>query len=451
VSGVVALVVVAAVVIVVVVGRDDGTAAVDPALTAPLAADQSGALTFDAPPAAYRIVYRAVDYTTDGVATTTTEELTVQRPFRSLHVVKDGAPPGGDVQTTAIHDLATFSQLSATTTTVPATTVPASTAATEGPDESTTTSSTVPAVPTPEVYQYTPQLANGDVRLDVTLPDLVQGGYFEQLERRTVLDRDCQVYRTGQAVENAGISKPSKVAYAQACIDRAGLVLEEVVVENGKVVRHITATAVDTSITPADDTFAITGEPEGIEQGALKVTALDPDAPPAPTYWVLGSVPAGFEHVGRYELLAAQLDQSGNATTNADGTTATTTGYADVYRSGPQAILVVQGPSSLQSLQISVDGPTVRIGGLGTGQVATDTTGSRLIAAPANPGDWIVRIDATETVEQVTALAKGMHSVEGPTPTTTTTVPDTTVPATTVPATTAPATTVPTATSSSAG
>lgn len=412
----VAVAVVAVIVAIVIARGGDAAVSADPSLAAPLAADQDGDWAISEVPSAFRIVYRHDQYSASG-ATTTTEEHTVRRPFESVVVTKADAPPGGDVQQTVINNFGTFSQLLTNTTpaeTGAPTTTTSETTAADATTSSAVTTTTVAAAPEPSIVAGLPRAAYGDVRLDASLADLIAEGRFEQRERRTLLGRDCQVYRTGQSIESGAATKPTARDYADACVDASGMLLEEVSIEGGKVVAHLTATEVDTSLQPTDDLFAIVGGPAPIDQGGTVVTTVPADDVPSPTYWVLGTAPAGFEHRGRYQVQQGEVDSSGGAVTNPDGTQSIVTGYADVYVSGTKTIVVRQGPTSVEQASAASAGESSRIGGLGIGQAAATPAGASLVAHPGNPGDWFVQIDATATVDEVLTLARAMHTVAGP-------------------------------------
>ena len=102
----------------------------------------------------------------------------------------------------------------------------------------------------PGGYVSAPVGALYDWRLDASLEDLVGSGEFQLQERRNVIGRDCQVYRTGSAIESFTITAATADTYADVCIDASGLVLEEVVYQSGIPARHLVATNVsDAAVT----------------------------------------------------------------------------------------------------------------------------------------------------------------------------------------------------------
>ena len=63
---------------------------------------------------------------------------------------------------------------------------------------------------------------------------------------------------------------PTATDYTDACIDSAGLMLEEVSVQGGALSERIIATAVDNPATVTDATFAITGTPTALADGGTE-------------------------------------------------------------------------------------------------------------------------------------------------------------------------------------
>jgi hypothetical protein len=351
------------------VERGGGGSTPDYALTSALAPSSDTPFTISTTPAAYHVVYK-VDTAKSGESgqDTTTQEYTVRRPFDAHLVAKSGAPPGTDEQWSLAWSMGKYSQ---------------------------TTSGSAP-----EVGQTAPQAALGDIRLDATLADLVADGKFVAKERRVVLGRDCQVYRTGSALETLNVTAPTKTDYADACIDSSGLMLEEVVVSSGQLAERLIATSVDDQTVPGDDAFTITGDPTPLAQGGSQLTPIDAATPPAEGYWSLPTPPAGYTLQGRYQLLTP-ADQNSSSDPSASTTTTSTTAppapvpsYVDVYVNGPNTIIVRQGPIAGEP-QDGGTGTTVDVGNLGSAPLSASLTGSRLLARPAVPAAWYVELQGT--------------------------------------------------------
>jgi hypothetical protein len=357
-------------------------------LTSPLVSNQSSAVTISAPAAVYNLTYKIDTYGDQG-QTTTTEDITVRRPFDGVVYSKEGAPPGGAEQW---HAVSNFGMYSDTTT-----------SATGNRPGSTT-----------QVQKALPQSALGDFRLDATLDDLVTAGTFVRAEARQVLGRECQVYRTGQPLESFGTSAPTDSDYTLACIDDAGLMLEEVSVQGGKLGERIIATQVDTEPAITDATFAITGTPQVLADGGTELDPIDPATVPVPGYWRLDAAPAGYTMQGRYLLRHAAnpaTDETGAATTTATGTAPTIVdSYVDVYVAADKAIIVTQGPSTGEPSTQTTGGITGDVGTLGSTTAVASLTGSALVAYPATPAGWYVHVAGTVPRATVQQLAQSLHA-----------------------------------------
>jgi len=361
------------------VARGGGGGTPDYTLTSALAPASDTPFSISTVPAAYHVVYK-VDTAKSGGETgqdTTTQEYTVRRPFDAHLVSKSGAPPGTDEQWSLVWSMGKYGQTTAGSA--------------------------------PEVGQTAPQAALGDIRLDATLADLVADGKFVAKERRVVLDRQCQVYRTGSALETLNVTAPTKTDYADACIDSSGLMLEEVVVSSGQLAERLLATSVDDQTVPGDDAFAITGDPTPLAQGGSQLSPIDAATAPAEGYWSLPTPPEGYTLQGRYQLLTP-ADQNSSSDPSASTTTTSTTAppapvpsYIDVYVNGPNTIIVRQGPTAGEP-QGDSGGTTVDVGKLGSAPLSASLTGSRLLAHPAVPAAWYVELQGTvprDTLKQV--------------------------------------------------
>src|SRR5262249_52439756 len=150
--------------------------------------------------------------------------------------------------------------------------------------------------------------------------DLVADRTFVPKERRVVLGRECQVYRTGEPLETLGVAAPTDLDYTDACIDSGGVLLEEMSVSSGNLVERLIATEVDDRTQPTDDTFAITGDPTPVDKGGSQLTGIDATTPPLDGYWRLDGPPQGYTLQGRYIL---QSPSNSGSSTAASTTTTT--------------------------------------------------------------------------------------------------------------------------------
>jgi len=337
-----------------------GESAPSKELTAEVVDSATGALGITTPPDAYAATYRVDRYDASS-STPLTEQYTIKRPFDSKVVGLDGAPPGTTVQWTAITNLGRFSY--------------------------------TPTSGTAQIGRATPRTAAGDLRLDATLDDLVASGMFTARERRTLLGRECQTYRTGKGVETFEVAAATDTDYVDVCIDGSGLMLEEITIGTGKATQHTIATAIDTTATPADDTFAITGTDLALADGGMELHDIDKATAPVAGYWAVA--PEGYEHVARYRALAP-----GETTDTTTSTTATTAPpppketYIDVFQKGRDFVVVQQGPKAAEPTS-DAKTDTVQVGALGEGQLQVAVAGSNLLTHPTAPADWFVLVSGS--------------------------------------------------------
>jgi len=334
------------------------------------------------PPAAYHVTYRVDSYDSGKPVSTDTEDFQVSRPYDAAVQGKAGAPPGTSQQWRSVSNLGLYWDTS------------------NGGD--------------PEVYHVLPQTALGDLRLDATLDDLVTQKLFVPRERRQVLGRECQVYRTGAPLETFSVAKATATDYADACIDRSGLLLEEVAVVGGKLDSRMLATSVDAAARPSAATFAIKGTPTALADGGVELTTLDAGRAPAAGYWDLAA-PAGYRHVGRYRIRVQD-----NPPADSTGTTTTTTApaepkilvsYADVYTKGIDTIVVQQGPTASEQAPETTApvGPPATLGALGKVEVRTGLTGSTLYGHAGTDRSWFVHVAGSSPASELEALTRPIH------------------------------------------
>jgi hypothetical protein len=365
----------------VVVNRGSGKSTPNYTLTSPIVASPTTDLSISNAPATYHLTYKVDTTGAEGVSTST-EDVTVQRPFNGIVVAKGGVPPGGTEQWRAVSNFGLYSDTT--------------------------------AGGQPTVQHSVPQAALGDFRLDATLQDLVTAGTFAPREVRQVLGRECQVYRTGEPLESFGTQAATSTDYTDACIDNAGLMLEEVSVQSGALAERIIATAVDTPATIANDTFAIAGTPASVADGGVDLTQVDPSAPPAAGYWVLDTPPPGYTLMGRYHLVMQAQDTSSTdpeattTTTEAGQAPPTTESWADVYVNGNNLIEINQGSGQEPDTQ-TTGGVTGDLGALGSTTAIANLTGSELVAHPGQTGNYYVHVMGTVPLATIQQVASSLH------------------------------------------
>ena len=180
-----------------------------------------------------------------------------------------------------------------------------------------------------------------DKRPDTFFPSAVKDGFAEAREIRRVAGRLCRIYRMAGSSSDPSLDKVDDAGdtYSELCVDEAGLVLEEIGVNDGKLLTRRVATEVDEDPQIDDDLFEA-GEPTlGVRQGGGSVREMKPDSrPPEETFWELGDEPEGFEHEGRFAVVPPQAGF--NDPTQRTNLIAFT---SDVWVDGPDAVVVEQG------------------------------------------------------------------------------------------------------------
>jgi hypothetical protein len=358
---------------VVVLTRDDSEALLDE-LTAPIVAEEGDVLPVDDLLESYRVQYRIETPGADGVVQRT-EDILIRRPFDAHITVYPGAEATGTPEVEALSSLGFYADIT-----------------TETPDAGT----------------GLPAAALGDLRVDGVLDDLVEAGLFQPRERREVLGRECQVYRTGQAVETMQLAAPTDSDFADVCIDASGLVLEEVAITGGESQLHEIATLVDTAPEVDDDAFTVDAEPLALADGGNELDEVDRDVVPAGGYWVPSATPEGYEHVGRYVLRSlAPEDEAASgdtATTTTAGVAApeTVETFVDVYQDGARFVIVHQGAASESPGRDTTVGTDVDAGALGPARVAYGLTGNALVVTTDT---WFVEITAPMPAADLATLA----------------------------------------------
>lgn len=333
-------------------------------LVAAVVPEASGRLGVTQPPVTYHATYRVVTYA-KGKSAVATQEIYVRRPFDGRLVIRDGEPPGAGVK---FDSRSTYTQYA---------------------NYANPTS--------PQLASEPPNVAVGDLRLDATLDDLVSSGMFQQRERRRLLDRDCQVYRTGLPLERLSVKGPTPKDYADACVDQAGLVLEEVAVTGGKVSQHVTAIDVKLDQPIVDEEFTIAGTPVGFDQGGAQLAEITPAAPPVVGYWQLGAVPEGFSHKGRYRLTTADTRSETGQTVDS---------WVDTYVNGTALLLVQQGPNAAHPTVDPNDGTPADLGPLGSGRLVLGEATSSLLSHPTQ--DSFVEVSGSVPVATLRQVAAGL-------------------------------------------
>lgn len=314
-------------------------------------------------PAAFRIVYRVEDageevaYRTDVVS--------VRRPWSSRLVTRSGRPPGDDDLSSQV---STFGQRMNV-----------------NPDAE------------PSVIELGPVLPASDLRFEHVLGPAADAGRIERREVREVLGRRCQVYRAGDYLSVSVLRPATPELYADSCVDAAGLLLEELLVSDGKAIARRIAVEVDEDPDLADDLFPA-GEPTvPADKGGGSMRLLAEGSSPPGTFYVIDAVPAGFTRKGRYSVVPPQAENFGEDPTREGFRRAQ---IADVFERGLDVLVVEQGATLQGAAPFEVDpsNPTIDLGPLGTAEVRYSAGGNQVRAL--QPGGRFVQATGTLPVDE---------------------------------------------------
>lgn len=327
------------------------------------------------PPAAYAMTYRVTDRAGSGWRTTT-EVDRVRRPFEARREIHAGPSASSPLDSTTISSL--------------------------------NMQKTTSARASDAVLQVLPALPATDVRPDAVRTDAIEASYFDPAERREVLGRRCQVYKTLQPAVGGPLEPNERdgSVHSELCVDATGLVLEEVTFKDARMTHRRIATSLDLSPAFRDDDFATTGTPFTLQQGGGNVRPVAPDSrPPGPEFFELPAPPDGFEMVGRFAVIPPQ-PQAFTDPTLADFRRA---GVSDVYRRGPDVVIVERGGTAggKPPFAPTPEAPTVDAGpAIGSAAVILGMSGTELRAT--FPDGHYVRVIGTLPVARLTELARSL-------------------------------------------
>jgi hypothetical protein len=151
--------------------------------------------------------------------------------------------------------------------------------------------------------------------------------------------RSCQVYRAGGPV-SAGDITPYKAGageYADVCVDRHGLVLEEAWTSKAKLIRRRVAVRLAVNVSFDDEEFRIP-IPSSAASLQGRVQRVQTTAP----IWGPTRIPSGYRSLGRYAVAVPSIaiPQSPGG---APGPSISS--ISEVFVNGPDLLVVDQDPS----------------------------------------------------------------------------------------------------------
>lgn len=334
------------------------------------------------PPSAYRIEYQVEDWA-GGTRVESTDVITVERPYSGRVEVR--SPTSGAAASLTV---TAFGRVSF-----------------KGPDAQ------------PLLVNTGPALAAFDLRLDPVLDDAERRRLLVRREQRKVLGQTCQVVRTRDPIAAGafGSEAATESDYTDSCIGSNGLVLEEVWITGGRLLRRRLATDLEVDPEIAADSFAAFGRHLEPKEGGGSLRPVAPGTFPAGApFWQDLAVPEGYEFRGRYAVVPPQrsevtdeeaLGQNPFAASANDRIGA----VADVWERGIDVLVLEQGGTADRSkvFELESGGTTTEVPGLGTGQQILDGRFTE-IRFPLTGGRY-VRLLGTLTIHQLEEAAASLR------------------------------------------
>jgi hypothetical protein len=326
----------------------------------------------------YRLVYRVDAFGPAGVVVDT-EVREVARPFAARSEFRAGEPPGGELTSLSVWDFG-VTEVGA-------------------PDQQRATLLGEPLVP------------NGEAAVTADLDDAINAGVLVyRAEQQEIAGRTCHRYRTGGPIDVVQLTAPTDAAFADLCIDEAGLVLGESWIVDGQLFRRRTAVEVETGLELDHDRFEALGEPPRFGDGGGLIGQVTADSQfPDVDHWALPVPPDGFRLRGRYSF-----------TPPAAGDTAATlgeqppivTGISDVYEASGETVIIVNGGTSNGSDALGdLSGEAVDLGDLGSGYLRRRVRGAELLIRL--PEGRFVKVHGTLAADALIAIARDLIRLDG--------------------------------------
>lgn len=356
--------------------------AVASTLTALLAGGSRTAVETFATPASYHVTYAV----TTVHAVTSTEQLWVRRPFDSVDITYNGPPPGATPSLVLVYRLGV---------------------------------QVVKAANAQAGLLHVPAaVAPLDVRADIVVPAALRAHELKVVGHARVLGRSCQVFRTAAPLR-AGPLPPlrARSSYVDTCIDRAGIVLRETQVSEGRVASDRRAVQVQTGDAAlAGASFDMSGTATPFDAGGGAFTPLTLTSRPPGSSWDLRRLPSGFQHRGRFAVVPPQpqlFGQGGGGFGSMGLPGGLVTEMDDVYVRGADVIVLQQG-STLNgaAFRLPDNAVGVDLGRLGHGQLLVAGNGTTVVAEPGN-GKGFVRLSGTLPTRELVALMRALTKQPG--------------------------------------
>ena len=268
----------------------------------------------------------------------------------------------------------------------------------------------------PRTLVSPPSPATSDLRLATSLPDAVANNYVQVRERRRVLGQECQVYRAGSTVVSGTLVPVNTTAgeHADFCVDRQGLLLEEVWFKDGRPLQRRVVTKRVVSPKLADDRFVLGLDEQAIsiDQGNGFIREIDPNSAFEGTVYRLTAPPDGSTYMGRYIVQPPKLNPF-QSPLDPSSDRSEQVSMIDVWRKGADVLVFSQtiaaGISALPNN--SKTAQKIQLGPIGDAATVVDLRSNEVRAEL--PEDRFLRIAGTYSRQQLVDMAGSLRAEEG--------------------------------------
>jgi hypothetical protein len=327
-------------------------------------------------PSTYRIVYSLDDHA--GADTrVTTEEVLLERPYRSRRTLWTGTDTSVAPNRTSVSDFGVLSLRS---------------------ENNRDLTMSTPPVP-----------ATGDVRLEHALEELVDQGLLVPGLRRRVRGIQCQMYRTREPIGTGDLAPPSSDEWADICVDARGLVLEELWYLRGRLLQRRVAVEVEVDPDIPTGSFDAFSAQLAPDEGGGDLRAVEPTSRPNYIFWELDETPSGFVHRGRFEVLtpSGQRDVTGPSQIGPPRQA-----VSDVYERGSDIVVISRGSvvGREAEFELHPHQTEVDFGELGVATLELGVFGSWLRVKP--DAVQFVSIRGTVSTAELLAIARDLEPSE---------------------------------------
>jgi len=339
-------------------------------------------------PSSWHIVYRLEEETGANMRVST-DKVWVRRPFDSVLETWSGPPPGNELQ---VRQLATFTRRTNGEVTL----------------------------------ELPPTMPASDVRvLGVLDAALAHGALVRRGVQKEIAGRRCEVYRSFQLLSAPVLRPPDERGeeYGDSCVDEAGLVLEEVLVDGGDQLARRVAVSVEEDVALGDELFPVKARTVEVAQGGGRVRPLVPGNRPPGEFFELdggsdaaaGSVPfEGFVAQGRWSVVPPQPENFVDVQDDIQAPLRQRAAVTDVFVRGVDVVLIEQGGTrgGAPPYTPDEDAPRIDLGPVfGEGEVVLSA--QEVAVRVQLPGGRYVRVAGTLTPPELAAVAKRLVSQPG--------------------------------------